>query len=46
MDQMEEEMKKFDLELSKGEDINPQRIFKLIKEVVEDRVHAFGNCLK
>lgn len=37
--QMEEEMEKFENELDLQGDFNGQRIFKMISEVIEDRIH-------
>ncbi len=37
--QMEEEIEKFEQELAQGEELNGQRIYKLLAEVIEDRLH-------
>ena len=42
--QMEEEIDKFEQELSQGEELNGQRIYKLLAEVIEDRLHLPREC--
>ena len=38
--QFEDDLLKFDTELSKGDNINPNKILNLVNEVIDDRVHA------
>jgi hypothetical protein len=40
---MEEELARFDEELLKGEALNGQKIYTMLHEVIEDRLHMPAN---